>query len=456
MNISLRNFGLCFGIAFLLASCGDENIVGFDELQPNQDGVETLELVLPLQTKVSRYDTLRTQGVGYYLTGKLSDPVFGTVTANAFTEVRPVDINPDIGDTAFYNSLQLQLSVDNIYGGELVVGNTQTINIHQASEVFEFTKVKPIGTQLEFYSFDNIPYEAEPIGQLQIPLRDSDTDGGTFLVDLDDALGEQLFEDLRSGTIDQFDSLTVQANFNRYFKGLALIGGEDNDLVFRINSNAKLILEYNLDADSTQQIEFFLNQSTASVSNQVFGFSEILTDRTGTETAFIDESANIFELQNNKTYVQAGAGVAPVIDLRPVIDLMDTSSNFLVNKVVLELEVADYDPGFAPPATLFFDRVNEDGFVVRASNGASIGLLNDGSVQAPSGSTQRVFAVFDSEENDYSINLTNYARVMALTAEEDRVSTFQLAPVNLTSSLNRAVFPAGNIRVRVIYSTFAR
>lgn len=456
MNISLRNFGLCFGIAFLLASCGEDNIVGFEELQPNQDGVETLEMSLPISAKVSRYDTVRTQNAGYFLTGRLNDPVFGSVIANTFAEVRPIDIKPKIGDTAFYNSFKLQLSVDNIYGGQLVVGNTQTINIHQASEVFEFTKVKPTGATLEFFQFDNIGYEPEPIGQFQIPLKESDTDGGTFLVSLDDALGEQLFEDLRSGAIDEFDSLTVQANFNRYFKGLAFIGDVDNDLVIRINNNAKLILEYNLTADSTTQVEFFLNQSTSTFANQVFGFSEIITDRSGTETAFIDESARIFDLPANTTYVQSGAGISPVIDLSPLESLMDTSSNFLVNKVVLELEVADYDPGFAPPATLFFDRVDENGLTVKASNGSSIGLLSDGSVQAPSTSNQRAFAVFDADEKKYTINLTTYTRILPLTEEEDRFTDFQLVPVSLNSTLNRAIFPEGSIKVRVIYSTFAR
>ena len=216
MNILIRRFGLYVCIAFLFAACEEDNIVGF-ELNPNQDNIETAELILELPSRMSRYDSVVTNEVGYLLSGRLQDPVFGSVIANAFTEVRPIDINPDIGDTATYGSLRMQLSIDNFNGGALQVGNPQTLNIHQASEVFEFTKVRPLGSFLNFFQFDNVEFEPEPIGVLQLPLTASEEDGGTFFIDLDDELGSQLFEDLRAGTISVFDSVSVQRSFNDSF-----------------------------------------------------------------------------------------------------------------------------------------------------------------------------------------------------------------------------------------------
>lgn len=452
MNILIKRFGLYVCIAFLFTACEEDNIVGF-ELNPNQDNIETTELILELPSRMSRYDSVVTNEVGYLLAGRLQDPVFGSVIANAFTEVRPIDISPDIGDTATYGSLRMQLSIDNFYGGPLQVGNTQTLNIHQAAQVFEFTKVRPIGSLLNFFQFDNVEFEQEPIGTLQLPLTASEEDGGTFFVDLDDQFGNQLFEDLRDGVIGNFDSTSVQRSFNEYFKGLAIVGDPNNNLVLRINDNAKLILEYNLDADSTTQIELFIDRSSSTSSSPVYGFSELLIDRSGTETSFLNTTDRIINTPFNKSYIQAGGAAFPLIDLGPLKTLSDTAENFLINKVVLELEIEEFDEGFAPPATLFFDVIDEDG-ITETISGVNVGLLQSGTTGIPSSTNQRIFAIYDDETGTYSVDFTGYTRILPLV--EEPVTEFQLIPISLNSTLNRAVFKEDGLRVRVIYTTFTR
>jgi len=435
--------------------------VGF-ELEPNQDNIITIEEVVPISSSMSRYDTIVTEGVGGFLMGRIIDPVFGVIEANTYSEIRPLDINPPLGDTATFKSLRLQLSIDNVFGGELSVDNPQTITIHQASQVFTTSKIVPIDANLSFYQFDNVPFEDEPLGTWVVPQRESEEDGGTFFIELDSLFGLQLFDDLRSGAINTDSTTTVQANWNEYFKGLAMVPGADNDLAFRINGNATMIMEYDIAPDSTLEIEFFLNRSTNAFSNDVFGFSEILADRSGTETAFITEDARRFELPGSQNYIQSGVGIHPVIDLSPLVELMDTASSLLLNKVTLEMEVEDWEPGFAPPASIFFDVIDSAGFT-STLNGVNRGLLTSGSVNIPIAGSSRAFAVFDFETNIYTIDLTNYTRLIPPLRDAagsdgvlELVSEFQLVPVNLNSTLNRAVFKEDGLRARVIYSTFTR
>lgn len=461
MNILFKRIGLCISIAFLFAACEEENIVGF-ELEPNQDNIITEEIVVPLSGSLSRYDTIATEGVGSFLTGRLIDPVFGTVVANTFTEVRPLDINPSIGDTATFKALRLQVSIDNVFGGQLSVDNPQTFTVHQTTQTFSGTKVTPIGALLDFYQFDNVPYNPEPLGTWVVPQRESEEDGGTFFIELDSLFGLQFFDDLRSGAINADEAATVQANFNEYFKGLAFIGADDNDQIFRINGSATMVLQYDIVADSTLEIEFFLNRSTNSFANDVFGFSEIVADRSGTETAFINDTDRRFDLPGGQNYIQSGTGIHPVIELDNLFNLVDTADSFLLNKVILEMEVEDWENGFAPPASIFFDVITPEGFT-ETENGINVGLLTNGDVAIPNNLAGRAFASFDFDNNVYTIDLTSYTRLLPLVAEraqtdsvERFVTEFQMVPVNLNSTFNRAIFKEDGLRARVIYSTFTR
>ena len=72
----------------------------------------------------------------------------------------------------------------------------------------------------------------------------------------------------------------------------------------------------------------------------------------------------------------------------------------------------------------------------------------------PSSTNQRLFAVYDDETETYSVDFTGYTRILPLV--EEPVTEFQLIPISLNSTLNRAVFKEDGLRVRVIYTTFTR
>lgn len=497
MNLWVKRvaLGLMAAVALFLFACLDEeNVLGFK----NQNKKFQLSYKeIEVKSSVLLFDRLRTSNyvsdqVRRLLVGRYTDPVFGVIDAEAYTQIVPSNTTLTKETGAIYDSVTLQLHYDLYQYGP-------SNSYLEEYTIYELTKDLSFANENDYYAETIVERSETPMGiglQYVSPilfeeeLEDTQTSDTVITVNirlnkdldenanLEDSFGERLFK-----TWDPSNpSFTDFEQFSDAFKGLAIVGTDNEHVTgFSVGSNSKLILHYHT-AD-TDSLTYNFN-----IAN-VIAASKITVDRSTSELGGLTQPYVEFVPVNpDKRYIQSGSPVVVKLDFTEFKEFSESIDNLIINSAELSIDQIDEPGAFAPPNSLFVQLLNDgdslkqlasndDDSLQRVQDVKDIGLYNSGAFTLSDGSNgllsssvnkPSVFSVvsdtqqqlaqltYNSEDKKYKGYINLFLQELAL-AEEGKTSFTNLVLYpgnpNASKSLNRVSFNKNSIKLKIYYTT---
>jgi len=350
MNLLVKKLRLLAAVllgSLVVISCEDPGKIG---LLINADNgvISTHYQDILLPTSMVQFDVRKTNNSRILQAGEYSNPDFGLITSKSYTQMALPIVDPPPAE-ALYKSFELTISFKSFIGETPKNGEIQTIDIFQLTE--------DIDTLKDYTRIDELALNSSPLGSWTFaPLINDTLNTDTlYVIQLDDAIGQDLFLKYRNGD-PVFDNTN---NFINYFKGLAFVPGGNNKNVFQIDdAQFKLTVNYTEENSSGDLIEREFDMRI-----RPFGFYHLDSDKSGTPISGINPDNLDFEPTDGNLYLQFGTLIAIRAKLDPVYLLIDSLEHMIINKAELSISgIKDYGDDMTPPSALgiyFTDNTNE-------------------------------------------------------------------------------------------------
>ncbi|MDR2287131.1 MAG: DUF4270 domain-containing protein [Prevotellaceae bacterium] len=294
-----------------------------------------------------RIDSTPTYNQGTILVGKYNDvntikpdeKLTGLIKAHSYLEISAPSLSTDLENDAVFDSLVMEMRFSGFYMGDTLNHNMRLF-VHQLQERIKLDAV--VGTEV-YYNTTSFQYDPVPLAEASFPIRPGNTawgmsiDGGIPIdpvrVRLPDALGQEMFDKILNKE-DEFDK---SDNFLDYFKGLALVAGDEVETIVAFNADTtfKINLYYHVE-------EIFKTDKVITFSiNTANQFNNITSDRTGTNLlaeAFKDNENEIDSyMTGNQSFIAAGDGLYTKIEFPNLHDILLTSTYGIIERATLEV-----------------------------------------------------------------------------------------------------------------------
>jgi hypothetical protein len=303
----------------------------------------------------------------------------------------------------------------------LVALNNQTINniaVHQLSEPIAYP-----ASQYSFYNTNSRAYNSIELGSSKLIITPSTRD--TIAIKLSSALGKELFNKLQSKdaaveSIEQFVS---------YFKGLAIVGGNNNNLIMGFNDSLIMRLHYRKPNvfEENAIIDFGINEAN-------YQFNNIKADRTGTLIATLGQGNKQLPSAktNNAGYDQYISGAVVKLrfpylkDLYQLPNFLKIISAQLIVKPVQNsfLNFYQLPPNLRLSAT---DQTNQLGADLTLVSGGTSSIVQYGNLYIDN---------LYGTQTAYTYDITNYLLAQLANTETNQNGLLVLPP-NATAIFNR-------------------
>ncbi|MFT5858577.1 MAG: hypothetical protein ACI865_000665 [Flavobacteriaceae bacterium] len=439
MNIEFFTWrkGLVLSATFLLSvlvfvSCKKkENVLGQNSIAQtnllNSSGIDTFSLI----TYTYKDDSISTSQPLYGMLGSYSDPVFGTVNAEIYTQLRLALESPSFLDVnaIVIDSFILSLRYADSYG----IPGDQTL------EVFEINDVNGLSIDSTYYTFSTKatdPISWVPVGEEVIRM---DTEGETVVgadtvpkllrIPLDTNKARTFFQD--------FDllpaSFVTNEAFHEYFKGFHIrtnnglqSSGDGGVFYFDLSSSASEAVVYYTEGGVQKEFQFLVNINAANFNH----IDHLPILGSGVEEILVNPSVGL-----NEFYAQS-------FSTRAVVDIPGLSNipaNAVIHKATLELP-AQYQTGanYYPGSALTVSR--------RISPGSDT-LVFTG-----------LFAVYDDFGKRFDVDLRSHIQKIVKGELTDTELIF--SPFLFTTSMDRVVLNGAQTdnkaqpKLRILYTEF--
>ena len=360
MNLWVKRIalGLSAVVALFLFAClDDESILGFRN-QNQKFKVSYIEI--PIESSVLLFDSLRTSNylsdpTIRLLVGSYEDPVFGKVTADAYTQIRPSNILKVKEEGAIYDSVTLHLHLDLYNYGSESTNTEEPFTVHRLTEGLTFRNGN------DYYTNSAVAYDPNPLGTgiaiIQPTLFNEELDD-IFTVDtvittrikLDDDFGATLFSnwDNTNPAFYDFD------DFSALFKGLAIVGN-NNSKVFGISlsDSTRVAMHYHTATD-TLVYNYYISPISNSSNFGLASASRIVVDRSTSPLAALTTPYTDFtDADPNKLFIQSGTPIVAKLDFSKFLEFSDTIENLVINSAELSIGSIDGPQSFRPPQSLY-------------------------------------------------------------------------------------------------------
>ncbi len=401
-------------------------------------------------------DSLRTTNLSgetsRLLAGSYVDPIFGNTEAQAFMQFRSANIATIIPTTAVYDSVVLRMRLDFYNYGSL--GETaQTFGVYEIS--------KELNLQQDYFFNSEIGVGRIPIGTSTININHdffkekfdaSKLDSViTLKVKLNDGFGKKLFDSVDPEDVNYTDFEI----FKSTFKGLAIIP-QQSDKVIGLNPsdlNSSLILYYH-DGDVSKTLSFVFSQGMT--------FSKILTDRSSSELAGLDQFHTDFD-PGLKRYLQGGTSIITKLDFSKYYEYVDTIPNMIINSAELEISGIETSGNFNVPKALSVSMLRLNNRLKTFTNAQdTVDYINFNGKLAL-GDQLKFFVARDEGQVfslDYSSTNNTYSGFPTLFLQQlfelksKPFPFWALRPANPQpgKSVTRLVFPKDKLKLKIYYT----
>lgn len=315
---------LLLSLFFTIASCSDDSFhigIGDNFISSQTNAVIIDSLTVNLSTIL--IDSIPTSGTEQLFVGKYTDKYLGVIKSTSFFQL-DVTENTSIEDLAVFDSLTLVLNYSGLSYGDTL--QQQVINVHRVTEDIEQND------DYELYNTSFFKYGEFPIGSLSFYPKPNLKD--SIEIRLDDSLGEQFMNLLKN----KADEISSSDNFIDFFKGLAIVPGDNNSSVLEFNGvdslvNVILYTHYVGEERVETKYKFPIYSSSTC-------FNHIEADRTGTLVENLKTQKE--ELPSGETgniaFVEGGLGIVTRIDIPGLSRLLEMEYRKILYKAELILK----------------------------------------------------------------------------------------------------------------------
>lgn len=494
MNLWVKRIalGLSAVVALFLFAClDDESILGFRN-QNQKFKVSYIEI--PIESSVILFDSLRTSNysndpTSRLLIGSYEDPVFGRITTEAYTQMRPSTTATTKPTGAIYDSVTLHLHLD-LYNYGSASSSTESFSVHRLTEDMTFRGGN------DYYTITSVAYDPTPLGigsEVIKPALFNEELDDVFTADtiittdirLNQDFGLELFNnwDVTNANFTDFD------DFSEIFKGLAIVGN-NNSKVFGISlsDSTRIALHYHTATDTlvfNYYISFVPQVSTLGLASA----TKIVAERNTSALAGLTTPYTEFIPANpNKLYIQSGVPVVTKLDFSKFLAFSDTIENLVINSAELSIGSIDEPQSFRPPQSLYLQALNSSNELktydqskqdsldlvfynnkVRSLSTALTATENTSRISKPNTlgiveDRQDRFAQlsYNSTTKSYSTFITLFMQELAeqesnteFNINKSRFTKFALYPGNpfASKSVNRLSFSKENLKLKIFYTT---
>jgi hypothetical protein len=415
-----------FLILSMLWGCENPNQIGLNELKLDTADINVTYKEFVLPTSIIQPDSILTGYSGRLMCGNYHDENFGLLTAKPFFQVLLGDYFPTIPSNAVFDSLVFNLYSNYVFGPG--TESDQTYYIYHLSESLQ--------DSIPYFSNSSLQYDPEPIGKISFTaLAAADT---TMKVYLDSVFGVKLLHDL-------MDSTTYDHNdgnaFKSFFNGFMMVADPSNNSVIGYDptsGESSMIIYYQSDSTS--------GSYTFSFANGV-NFNQILTDRSGTPVEGLGTSKySEFHPADSRAYLQAGTEIIPKIDLKPVLDYIDSIPELIINKATIEIINHNIVSNILPPSSLYL-------YITDSTNRRKLTTKGTYAAVPTDDNSSTLNLIYDDNIKGYSSSITFYVEQFRYGyTPYDKLLLYPIESA-LTQSVNQLVVDPGSIKIKLYYTT---
>jgi hypothetical protein len=431
--LAKKNIGLVIISALLIFSCKEKEKIG---LQLPEDNVAAFFTdTLSLTTSVTiKNDDIATHNQSYIYSGLYNDPIFGEISANAFTQLtlKTENINT-LG--AVVDSVVMNLEYDYHYGDTTLV---QNIHVHKLTQDLDKTAI--------YNSDDVLTYNPSAVDSTS-SFKARPVTSPNLKLYLKAALGTDI---LAANTLNP-----TNAVFATNFKGLALVADDATPgalLRFKLFDNTSTItIYYKVGGTVQAPFELLINTSGARFSNITSDFS-------------IPANTNKSNGQGGTTgevYLQSGIGIRTKINIPTLENFKNKLGTIAINRaeLVLEVDEDEIKPGlvtYDPVGLVHLLKLDNTGNVRKYTD--ANGNLEDEVVQRDfydvSGHTAPLSVSYDKNLKTYNFNISSYFHALLNGVEANNGLIIAPHPLVANTSVNRTLAGSKNAKVymRIYYT----
>jgi hypothetical protein len=356
-------------------------------------------------------DSVLTADLSYAFVGYMNDPVFGTTSAEWYSQLRLSEEPTIFGVNPTCDSAFLYLPISGGYGDTL---SNMTIKVYRVTESIYDT--------IHSYSNKSVSYDREfPLGEITFTPRPNDSTyyngkmhAPVLRIPLNFRFGNQIL-------LADNDDLESNDNFLKYFKGIALVAEPQDDqgkgAVMKLSVSALssyIDLHYHNSQDTTTYTFEFTSDCQRFNRYDHNGYhdaSPLLQQQIGGDTL----------LGNQFLFLQAMGGIKVKLKF-PFLKKWQDKEKILVNDAQLIFSNAMPSDAFTAPRNLSLYAMKSDGTL----NAFSLPDANEGSNYFDGN--------YNSSSGTYRFRLTHYVQ-QVLNGEQTDYGLFLLIPTaSLVSS----------------------
>ncbi len=267
--------GLILALVPFLLACEDDNFLSLPA-DPSQQNLDIRSVRIPVSFSIVRQDSVNTStptssvsriSRPRLLAGRQSTAL-GLAEATTFMDFT-TGPRSAVGDTASYQSLELELLYERSYGTTQQL--SQSLEVHRLVEPF-------VDTLNAYYNSEGLAFADPVLGNVTTSTKFT---GGldTLRFRLDDALGQTIFD------LAQAEDSTVLAGsqFREFLPGLALVPTAANSLVSSFDpARVRLIMNFTDAQGEPKEYTFVIR----------LYFSQVTGDYSGTALAGLNGPGN--------------------------------------------------------------------------------------------------------------------------------------------------------------------
>lgn len=370
-NFKRHSVQFLFSALLLLgiSACNKDISLSLDNSRDESMGIVPMD---SLQVNASTYqlDDVPTSATGVILVGKNTDILTGSITASSYMRMGIGEITTaSIPTAAKYDSITFVLKPNKYFYGDTT--KTQTIAIHQVTDQITLKEInsgsdineKPVFVSgPAIYNDQKFAYDPTALGTLSFQPFVKKLD--SVAIRLDDNLGNTLFSMIKEGK----SAISSNQNFVEYFKGIAVIPGENNTAIIGYKDTVTMQIHYNF----VNEQGFKVNAvAKFNLGDKAYQFNNVASDRQG--TAFSALTVKNPELKSETTagdvFLEGSTGTVVKLTFPTLLKLVNDPT-VAINKaeLVIETESKYQNSFFNSPSSLILMVANGYGNPVSMVN----------------------------------------------------------------------------------------
>lgn len=435
------------GLALLLIpfffACDDPTELGL-ELEPTEEKVKTEKIEFTLPASSIYIDSLRTDDFPISIFGQYEDSIYGKVTAKSYNQY-DLGGGPLPSDSLSYVSTHLILKINDVRAMTNLTG--ETISIYEADDTLH--------NGAAYFADRHIDYDAsDPIAThtfSHIPRHDSID---TYLnIPLEDSFGQWLYERLDDAQAGSNTDSLLQGLF--HYPPLVFVPGTENKGLFSIDLSPDTVAIY----INMQNIDGEISSFTFDFGESPH-FTHLDRDKNSGKLSDLSADYAVSTVPSGRTYLDMLNGVGTKIELKPLLDFIESHDDIIINSSELSLGVADYHQlhYVDEVSPIYFLFMKENGRI----NGASLvagqlfnnAILRDASYSS-NDSRSIMTMSYDAETMLYKNNVTLFTQVLAdyFSSGQDYLTKELVVLSPQTLNLGQTSFNKSEIKLTVFYTS---